>query len=124
MRSEVNPMRIRFICLLAVVSVSSSSSSLAQLSLDQCSFPSRNINAFVGNQAQTFTVGMSGYFTAFDVYASRIPVVPDPQQTLVWEIRSTFGPVPRLDPSGVLATGSVPLSSLPGDASFVTIQIS
>jgi hypothetical protein len=85
------------------------------------------IAGFNANQerAQTFKVGLTGFLTRIDVYAS---VVAPATGSLKLDVRKTDAngaPDPAITPLGVLATVSVPATSFPSPTNgrFVTFML-
>lgn len=71
-------------------------------------------------RAQTFTVGVAGLLTAFDVYLS---LVGTEGAACTFDIYPTIGGVPDLE-AGALAGASITLSGLSTDPAFYTGNVS
>jgi len=70
-------------------------------------------------RAQTFTVGITGKLTRFDVdIAGTQPNLP-----ALWDIRRTVAGVPVQGNFGSLAFGSFPSSNAPSSYSFFTVNL-
>jgi hypothetical protein len=81
--------------------------------VDQTFVPDRNLLSAGGvpeAHAQTFTVGIPGSLTGFEVYLFGVPNNSGPMS---WQIRSTVAGAPVEESSTILASGAVPASSLP-----------
>ena len=72
---------------------------------------------------QTFTVGVAGTLSGFDVWLQKFDSPPDADQVL-WELQSTASGFPD---GTVLASGSIPFSSVPptvgSDGNFVSVDV-
>lgn len=93
--------------------------------LDQDYGPSHNAFGPVnrdGDRAQTFTLGITGILCRVDISVSRRDGTVEP----LWvDVRATEGAVPVEPDSPVLATGTVPASSVPSPSpAFVSADLS
>lgn len=104
----------------------------AAVVLDQSFDPTGhdNVNAGIGGinehqeRAQTFKVGVTGLLTRVDVFSK---VFAPATGSLLMDIRGTAAsgaPDPAITPLGVLASASVPATSMPGgNGGFVTFTL-